>query len=148
MSLLQERIEADYQAAMKSRDRLRVDALRLIKSDLQRVAIDKRTETLADQDIVQVLNRQAKQRQETIEAAKKGGRNDVVVQTEQELAVLKAYLPRALSTEELAALIEEAIKAVGTNQGLIMKHVMGKTAGAADGKIVSQLVGARLKPAG
>ena len=144
MSTLKERIEADYKTAFKAGERLKVDALRLIKSDVQRVEIDKRAE-LADQDIIQVISKQTKQRQETIEAAKKGGRADVIAQTEQELAILKAYLPAALSAEQLTALIDEAIKTVGSNQGLVMKHVMSKAAGAADGKVVSQLVGARLK---
>ena len=144
MSTLKERIEADYKTAFKSGERLKVDVLRLIKADLQRVEIDKRT-ALADQDVIQVVSKQTKQRQETIDAAKKGGRADVAAQTEQELAILKTYLPAAMSTEQLTALIDEAVKTVGTNQGLVMKHVMGKAAGAADGKIVSQLVGARLK---
>ena len=147
MSTLRERIEAEYKTAFKSGERLKVDVLRLIKSDLQRVEIDKRA-AAEDQDVIHIISKQTKQRQETIEAARKGGRAEVVAQTEQELAILKAYLPKALSTEELAALIDEAVQAVGTNQGLIMKHVMGKAAGAADGKLVSQLVGARLKPSG
>ena len=144
MNTLKERIEADYKTAFKAGERLKVDVLRLIKSDLQRVEIDKRAE-LVDQDVIQVVSKQTKQRQETIDAARKGNRADVVAQTEQELAILKTYLPAALSTEQLAALIDEAVKAVGTNQGLIMKHVMGKASGAADGKVVSQLVSARLK---
>ena len=144
MSTLKERIEADYKTAFKAGERLKVDVLRLIKADLQRVEIDKRA-ALADQDVVQVVSKQTKQRQETIDAARKGGRADVAAQTEQELAILKTYLPSAMSTEQLTALIDEAVNTVGTNQGLVMKHVMGKAAGAADGKIVSQLVGARLK---
>ena len=147
MATLQERIEADYKTAMKAGDRLRVDALRLIKAEIQKVAMEKRTEQMADADVVPVLSRQAKQRQETIDAAKKANRQDVVDQTLKELDVLKAYLPQALSTEMLKQFIDEAIKTAGANQGQIMKAVMAKAAGAADGKVLTPLVVERLKQA-
>ncbi len=164
MATLQERIETDYKTAMKAGDRLRVDALRLIKAEIQKAAIAKRAERrrsepsgvpepegfrpeqLADPDVVPVLSRQAKQRQETIDAAQKANRQDIVDQTLKELDILKAYLPQALSTEMLKQLIDDAIKTAGANQGQIMKAVMAKAAGAADGKVVSQLVAERLKP--
>ncbi len=145
MPTLTEQLEADYKTALKAGERLRVDTLRLLKAGIQRVAIDKRKDALDDQEIMQVLSQQAKQRRETIESAKNTSRQDVLTQATQELAIINAYLPQQLSEEALNALIEEAIQAVGTNQGLIMKHVMGKAAGAVDGKIVSQLVGKRLK---
>jgi len=108
------------------------------------VSIEKRKDTLDDAEIIQVLNQQAKQRRETLEAAKKGGRQDVLDQAAQELAILNSYLPQQLSAEALKQLIDEAIQAVGANQGQIMKFVMQKAAGAADGKLVSQLVAERL----
>jgi uncharacterized protein YqeY len=145
MATLTERFEADYKAAMKAGERLRIDTLRLIKAGIQRVAIDKRKETLDDAEVLQVLSQQAKQRQETIESAKQSNRQDVLAQATEELKLLKSYLPEPLSPDALAGLVDEAIKAVGTNQGQIMKYVMGKAAGIADGKIVSQLVAARLK---
>ena len=92
-----------------------------------------------------MLTRQAKQRRETLEAAQQAGREEIVAQATEELRIVSAYLPQQLSAEALKQLIEEALKAVGTNQGQIMKAVMGKAAGAADGKLVSQLVGERLK---
>lgn len=145
MPTLTERFEADYKAAMKAGERLRIDTLRLIKAGIQRVAIDKRKETLDEQEILQVLSQQAKQRQETIESAKQSNRQDVLAQATEELKLLKSYLPEPLSPDALAGLVDEAIKAVGTNQGQIMKYVMGKAAGIADGKAVSQLVAERLK---
>ena len=145
MATLTERLDADYKTALKAKERLRVDTLRLIKAAVQRAAFDKRKETLDDPEIVPLLAQQVKQRRETLEAAKKGGRQDIAAQAEAELAIINAYLPQQLSEEALKELIEDAIKAVGpTTQGLIMKHVMGKTAGAADGKLVSQLVAQRL----
>ena len=145
MATLTERIETDYKTALKASERLRVDTLRLVKAGMQRAAIDKRKETLDDQEIIQVLTQQAKQRRETIESAKQGSRQDVLNQATQELAILNTYLPQQLSPEAVRQLIEEAIKEVGPNQGPIMKHVMSKAAGAADGKLVSQLVSERLK---
>lgn len=147
MPTLTERLEADYKTALKAGERLRVDTLRLIKASIQRAAIDKRKDGLDDQDIIQVLHQQAKQRRETLEAAKQASRQDVLTQATQELAILNSYLPQQLSADALKPLIEEAIQAVGNNQGQIMKYVMSKAAGATDGKTVSQLVGERLKQA-
>ncbi len=145
MAPLVERIEADYKTAMKARERLRIDTLRLIKAGIQRVAIEKRKDALDDKAVIQVIAQQAKQRRETIEAAKQGNRQDVLTQATEELALLSSYLPQPLSEDALKKLVEEAVAEVGSNQGAIMKYVMGKAGGAADGKTVSQLVGARLK---
>jgi len=145
MATLLERLETDYKTALKAGERRRVDTLRLIKASLQRVAIEKRKETLEEPDVIQVLGQQAKQRRETIEAAKQANRQDVLSQATEELAILNSYLPQQLSPEVLKRLIEEAVQAVGANQGQVMKYVMGKAAGAAEGKIVSQLVTERLK---
>ena len=144
MATLTERLDADYKTAMKAGERLRVDTLRLIKAGVQRAAMEKRKETLDDQEILQVLSQQAKQRRETIESAKKNHRQDVLDQSTQELAIVTSYLPPSLSTDALKRLVDEAIQAVGAQQGQVMKYVMGKTAGAADGTIVSRLVGERL----
>ncbi len=144
MSSLLDRLESDYKTAMKAQDRLRIDTIRLVKAAIQLVAIEKQ-KTLEDAEVIQVLSQQAKQRRETIEAAKQNGRQDVLTQATNELALLTSYLPQALSEEALKQLIDEAVQAVGRQQGPIMKFVMGKAAGAADGKAVSQLVAERLK---
>ena len=145
MATLLERLEIDYKAAMKAQHQLRVDTIRLVKAAIQRAAIEKRKDTLDDQEVIQILTQQVKQRRETFEAAKQNGRQDVSAQATEELAILSAYLPKQLSEDELKPLIEEALKSVGPNQGQIMKFVMAKAAGAANGKTVSQLVGDRLK---
>lgn len=145
MATLTERFEADYKTALKGGDRLRVDTLRMVKAALQRVAIDKRKDALDDADVIPVLNQQVKQRRETIEAAQKAGRQEIATASTAELNILTSYLPQQLSAETIKKLIEEAVASVGTNQGQIMKFVMGKSVGAADGKTVSQLVAERLK---
>ena len=147
MATLAERLEADYRAALKAGERRRVDTVRLVKAAMQRAAIEKRKDALDDQEIVQVIAQQAKQRRETIESAKQGKRQDVLAQATEELALLTAYLPQQLAPDALKQLIEEAIGAVGASQGLVMKYVMGKAAGAADGKAVSRLVAERLQSA-
>lgn len=145
MPTLVERIDADYKTALKAGERLRVDTLRLIKAGIERAASDKRKNSLDDPEVVQVLAQQAKQRRETIDAAKKSSRQDILDQANQELALLSAYLPQQMSDDALRKLIDEAVGAVGAQQGAIMKYVMAKAAGAADGKVVSQLVAERLK---
>ena len=145
MASLIERLEADYKTALKAGDRLRVETLRLVKAGIQRMAIEKRKPTLDDAEVTQVLGQQAKQRRETMESAQTGQRQDVLSQATAELAILNAYLPQPLSQEALATLVDEAIAAVGPQQGSVMKYVMGKAPGGADGKAVSQLVAARLQ---
>jgi len=145
MATLTERLESDYKTAMKAGERLRIDTLRLIKAGMQHVAIEKRKASLDDQEVLQVLAQQAKQRRETIESAKQTSRQDIVTQATQELAILTAYLPQQLPEDAVKRLIEEAVQAVGLNQGQIMKQVMSKAAGATDGRVVSRLVGERLK---
>ena len=140
-----ERVEQDYKTAFKAGERLRIDTLRLIKAEAQKVAIDKRKDTLSDQDMVPVLSKQSKQRQETLASAKQAGRQDIVDQATAELAILGTYMPKQLSEAELGQLIDAAITESGGNQGLIMKAVMAKASGLADGKLVSQLVADRLK---
>ena len=145
MATLTERLEADYKTAFKAGERRRIDMLRLIKAAIQRVSIEKRKDGLDDPEIIQVLNQQAKQCRETLEAAKRGNRQDILDQSAEELAILNSYLPQPLSPEALKQLVDEAMQAVGANQGQIMKYVMQKAAGASDGKLVSQLVAERLK---
>lgn len=147
MVTLAERLESDYKTALKARDRLRVETIRLIKAAMQRLAIEKQKPLLDDQEIQQVVSQQVKQRRETIEAVKSSGRQDILDQAKRELDILAAYLPPQLSPEAITQLVEEALNTVGQNQGQIMKYVMGKAAGSADGKMVSQLVSERLRRA-
>ena len=147
MPTLLDRLEADYKTALKAGERRRVDTLRLLKAGMERLASEKRLSALGEADVIQVISQQAKQRRETIDAAKAGGRQDVLNQAAEELAILTAYLPQPLSEEALKRLIDDAVQAVCPQQGQIMKYVMGKAARAADGRVVSQLVAQRLSQA-
>ena len=107
MATLTERIEADYKTAFKAREQRRIDTLRLVKAAIQRVSIEKRKDRLDDPEVLQVLNQQVKQCRETLEAAKQGGRQDILDQASVELAILTVYLPQQLSSEALKQLVDE-----------------------------------------
>ena len=145
---LEAQIDQDLKEAMKAQDAVRLSTLRLLKSALRNVAIEKRQEQLADADVLQMLGRQIKQRRESIAAYRKGGRADLVANEEAELAILLRYEPPQLSDQELQTLIEGAVASAGasgpTDQGKVMKHIMAQVQGRADGRRVSQLVVERL----
>ena len=146
--MLEEKILDDYKVAMKSRDTLRSSVLSFLRADMLNQATAKKKDKLDDAEIVVVIKKQIKQRQDSIEQFTKGLRPEMAEKEKKELEILKAYLPPELSTEQIKVLIEEAVIATGSNSmkdmGRLMKEVTAKTAGSADGKLVSDLVRQRL----
>lgn len=146
--MLADQIVADLKQAMLVKDAARVSTLRMLKSALEYVKIEKKQETLTDADVVAVLKKQVKQRQDSIEGFQKGGRADLVEKEQTELAVLKAYLPEELSSAQLEEIVSAAIAEVGAtskaDMGKVMKAVQVKTAGRADNRAISQIVAAKL----
>ncbi|MFH0739351.1 MAG: GatB/YqeY domain-containing protein [Candidatus Omnitrophota bacterium] len=146
--MLEEKILNDYKEAMKSQDKIRSSTLSFLRAELMNVAIAKKKKTLDDNEVIAVIKKQVKQRQDSIEQFKQGNRQDLVAKEEAELRILKSYLPPELSDEEVKKIIEEAMAstaAVGLkDMGKVMKEVTDKVAGRADGKLVSELVKARL----
>jgi len=142
MSLLK-KIDEELKRAMKASDSLKVSVLRLTKTALKNKQIDKGQE-LSDDEIISTISTLSKQRRESIELFSKGGREDLAEKERQELAILQSYLPKQLTLEELDAIIIEAIKessAGGLKEiGKVMRLVMQRVKGAADGKIVNQRV--------
>jgi uncharacterized protein YqeY len=142
MSLLQ-KLDDDLKRALKASDSLKVSALRLTKAALKNKQIDK-GEELSDDEIISTISTLAKQRRESIELFSKGGREDLAEKERQELAILQSYLPKQLTAEELDAIITEAIKesaASGLKEiGKVMRLVMQRVKGAADGKIINRRV--------
>jgi len=142
MSLLQ-KLDDDLKRALKASDSLKVSVLRLAKAALKNKQIDKGKE-LSDDEIISTLSTLSKQRRESIELFSKGGREDLAEKERQELAILQAYLPKQLTPEELDSIIAEAIKessAGGLKEiGKVMRLVMQRVHGVADGKIVNQRV--------
>jgi len=149
VSLL-ERIRDDLTAAMRSGDTLRRDVLRMATSAAYNVEKQNRR-PLTDDEVVAVLAREVKTRRESVEAFRKGGREDLAVREEAEIAVLEAYLPRQLDDVELWSLVDEAIAATGASSARDLGRVMGwlapRTRGRADGRRVSELVARSLAAA-
>jgi uncharacterized protein YqeY len=140
---LQDRVQSDIAVAMRGGDGLRRDVLRMVSSAAYNVE-KKQGKPLTDDEFLAVLSREVKTRRESVEAFRAGGREDLAAKEEAEIAILGDYLPRALSEDEIAALVREGIAATGASSARDMGKVMGwlapKTRGRADGKRVSELV--------
>lgn len=142
---LPERIDSDLKDAMRAKDAAKLGVLRMLKSALKYAAIEKSSEAqLDDAEAAQVIRKQVKQRQDSIEQFEKGGRPELAAKEKEELLIVNAYLPKGLEADELAALVKETISEVGATSraqmGAVMKALQGKVAGRADGKTLSQEV--------
>lgn len=140
---LQQRLGDDLKAAMKSSDSLKTSVLRMIKAAIKNKQVEKREE-LSDEEIISVISTLTKQRRESIDLFSKGGREELAEKERQELAMLQLYLPGQLSPEDLDRIIMEAINessAEGVKDiGKVMRLIMPRVQGAADGKVVNQRV--------
>jgi uncharacterized protein YqeY len=146
----QERIDSDLKDAMRAKDASKLGVLRLLKSALKYAAIAKSGAEgeLNDAEAVQVIRKQAKQRQDSIESFEKGGRAELAAKEKEELSILQSYLPQVMSAEELARVVREAIAETGVTSkaqmGVVMKALQSKVAGRADGKTLSAEVQTQL----
>jgi uncharacterized protein YqeY len=144
---LRERIQSDITAAMRSGDALRRDTLRMAESSIYNAEKRDRRE-YSDDEVAAVLAREVKTRRESVEAFRKGGREDLASKEEAEIAILAAFLPEQLSEPEIAALVDEAIAATGAagprDLGKVMGWLAPRTRGRADGRLVSQVAGSAL----
>ena len=146
---LPHRLSEDLKQAMKARDQLRMDTIRMIKAALLNKEIELKKE-LDEAELSRVLTTLVKQRKEAAEQYQKAKRDELAEKELKEIAIVEGYLPRALSQEEVAQVIESVIQETGaataTDMGKVMKAVMAKLAGqAVDGKQLSDLVRARLR---
>ncbi|BDV01173.1 aspartyl-tRNA amidotransferase subunit B [Thermodesulfomicrobium sp. WS] len=146
MGLFQQ-IEKDFVAAFKAKRSEEVAVLRMLKAAIKNKEVDVRR-SLSDAEILEVVAKQVKQRQESIEQFRAAGRTDLADAEERELHILQAYLPQPLTEAELAAVVEETIQATGAtgmkDMGRVMQAILSAYAGRVDGKIASALVRARL----
>jgi uncharacterized protein YqeY len=147
---LRDRIQTDVTAAMRSGDALRRDVLRMAQNAVY--LVEKRDQrTLGEDEIAAILTREVKTRRESVEAFRKGGREDLVAKEEAEIAILTEYLPEQLDDDAISALVDEAMAATGASNARDMGKVMGwlspRTRGRADGRRVSELVAAALAQA-
>lgn len=146
--MLIDQLAADLKQAMLAKDAARVGTLRMLKTAVEYHKIEQKKEQLADADVVAVIKKQIKQRQDSIEGFEKGGRADLAANEKAELAILKSYLPEELSAAQIEEIVAATIAELGaktkTDMGKVMKAVQAKTAGRADNRLVSQLVAGKL----
>ena len=143
---LPERVDSDLKEAMRARDAAKLGVLRLLKSALKYGAIEKSGAEgeLSDTDALQIIRKQVKQRQDSIESFEKGGRTELVAKEKAELSILQSYLPQAMSSDEVSRIVRETMAEVGATSkaqmGAVMKALQAKVAGRVDGKTLSQEV--------
>lgn len=137
---LNNRITEDMKAAMKSKDTVALNTIRMLKSEIKNAEIQKMGQ-LSEDEVIKVIQTAIKKRKEAAEQYKNAGRDDLCEKELIEAKVLEKYLPEQLDENEIKAIIKQVMSEVGNaNFGLIMKSVMEKVKGKADGKVVNQLV--------
>ena len=150
-SALKARLADEMREAMKSRQPVRLGALRLLAASVKNREVELRR-PLSDDEFVEVATREVKRRREAIESYERAGREDRAAQEREEQEVLEAYLPAGMSEAEVDALIAEALEATGAqgpgDMGKVMGFVMGRAKGRVDGKAVQEKVRRRLDPDG
>lgn len=140
---LQAQVDNDLKDAMRAKDMPRLNTLRMLKAALKNAAIEKggADAVLDDTEASAIIRKQIKQRQDSIEGFEKGGRPELAAGEKAEMDVLSAYLPQALSAEEVSALVKEAIAEAGATtkqqMGAVMKIAGAKAAGRVDGRTLS-----------
>jgi len=143
VSKLAEAIKADTIKAMKAKEKLRVDTLRMVTAAIQNKKIEKREE-LSEDEVLSVLMTLSKQRKDSIEQFTKGGRDDLADKETAELAIIQGYLPAQLGEDEVREVVKEVIAATGAtspgDMGKVMGQVMGRLKGKADGKMINAMV--------
>lgn len=142
MSLLKAKLQDDLKEAMKNKDNEKRDAIRFLMSALKQIEVDERKE-LSDADIIKIIQKSLKQREDSMIAFKEAGREDLYAKELAEAAILKVYLPEQLSDEALKAIIQKHIEAIGATSlkeiGKIMPLVLAECSGVADGKRINML---------
>ncbi|HTD68406.1 MAG TPA: GatB/YqeY domain-containing protein [Candidatus Limnocylindria bacterium] len=142
---LADQLQQEIKKAMLAKDADRLNALRMLKSAIGYVQIEKKTDALSDADFIAVVQREVKKRRDSIEQFTNAGRLELAAKETAEIAVLEIFLPKPLSPEELESLIRATIQEVGATDkkqmGAVMKAVQAKVAGRADGKTISGIVG-------
>jgi uncharacterized protein YqeY len=142
-----DKIHADLKTSMKEKDRLRTDTLRLLISRIRNEEIEKK-QKLKDAEVAVLVQKEIKGRKEAIELFEKGGRMDLADKERKEMSILESYLPRQLSDEELSDAVDKAVADTGaaspSDLGKVMKEILSKYSGRADGKRVRELVQEKL----
>lgn len=139
----QKQIEKDFKDALRARDEVRKSTLRMVLSSIKLVEVDKGN-PLEEGEVLVILQKEIKSRRESIADAEKAGRSDLIAESKAEIDILEGYLPQALTQEEIETMAEEVIAKEGAasmqDMGKVMKELMPKVQGRADGGLVSQTV--------
>ncbi len=140
---LHERLTADLKEAMRNNDVARKNVIRMVRAAVQNAEIDLHREA-TDAEILDLIAREMKRRTEAVEMFRRGGRADLVAQEESELAILQAYLPQQLSREEIEAAVRVVVAEMGATgpaqMGPVMREIMARLKGQADGRVVNEIV--------
>jgi uncharacterized protein YqeY len=146
---LEERLVEDMKLAMKSNEKLKLSTIRMIRSALKNKEIELRKK-LEDEDIVKVIQALVRKGEESVEQFQTGGRMDLVEKEKSEIEIMKSFLPQPLSQEEILKIVDQSIQETQASSlkdlGKVMKSVMPKIGGKADGKLINQLVKEKLSP--
>lgn len=147
-SQLKQRILDELKAAMRSNDETRLTVLRLLVASIKNEEVNARTDgrggVLSDDDVLALVRREIKQHEESLQEARSAGRADLVAQQEAELEVLRSFLPRQMTREEIAEVARQVIAELGVTSpkqhGQVMKALLARVKGSADGKVASEVV--------
>ncbi len=146
---LEEKLLEEMKQAMKTNDKIRLSTIRMIRSSSKNKEIELRRK-LEDEDIIKVIQGMVRKGEESIEQFQAGGRNDLVEKEKMEIEILKSFLPQPIPQEEIIKIIDETIQETQASSlkdlGKVMKAVMPRLGGKADGKVINQLVKERLSP--
>ena len=146
---LEEKLLEEMKQAMKTNDKIRLSTIRMIRSSSKNKEIELRRK-LEDEDILKVIQGMVRKGEESIEQFQAGGRNDLVEKEKMEIEILKSFLPKPIPQEEIIKIIDETIQETQASSlkdlGKVMKAVMPRLGGKADGKVINQLVKERLSP--
>ncbi|MBT4209840.1 MAG: GatB/YqeY domain-containing protein [Candidatus Komeilibacteria bacterium] len=137
---LQQDIEKKLIVALKAKQEVEVSTLRMLKSALKNLAIDKKIDVLEDEDALSIVKQELKKRKDSMESFRTAGRDDLLAIEEAEAKILEEYMPAMLGEEELDKIVDDVISEGYDNFGLIMKEVMARSKGQADGKMVQEKV--------
>lgn len=147
MSLKKSLME-DLKTSMKNKDTLRKNTITMVRAGIKQKEVDERRE-LDDKDIMDIIAKQLKEKRNAIKEFDRGGRQDLVEQTEKEMEILLKYLPEQLTEEEVEEIVKAVIEEVDAkfmkDMGIIMKNVMPKVKGRADGSVVNKVAKKYLK---
>ena len=140
---LSERVDSELKTAMREKNATKLGVLRMLKAAVTNATIEKggADSKLTDAEAIQVIRKQVKQRQDSIESFEKGGRAELAAKEKEELSILQSYLPQGMSADEISKVVRETIAEVGASSkaqmGAVMKALQTKVAGRADGKTLS-----------